>query len=397
MKAIQNLLFFILYITAFFNPLIAQWVQTNNPSAHSIYCFAINKNNFIAGGYNGIFISTNNGQSWGSFSEGITGSRVQALAVSDTNIFASTDDGVFRSSTNSINWIKINNGLKELNVYALAIKDSNLVAGTINGIYLSSNNGESWKFKNGLMDISIYSLIFNGTNLFAGTNGGAFISTDNGINWKSINNGITISAVAGFAFNGSNLLFASGAGIFLSKNNGENWSQISDKSTNVLCFRGNNLFAGTDDGVFLSSNLGLSWIQVNTGLSTNYIYSLIVIDDKIIFAGTDIGIWNRKLDEMITSVESSTISSPTNFCLYQNYPNPFNPTTTIKYSIPQPSYVTIKVYDVLGKEVATIVDENKLAGNYSVYFNASKLVSGIYLYRLKAGNYSQAKKFILMK
>ena len=91
-------------------------------------------------------------------------------------------------------------------------------------------------------------------------------------------------------------------------------------------------------------------------------------------------------------------SIPQNFFLYQNYPNPFNPTTKIRYSIPsnvkgQMSNVSLKVYDVLGREVATLVNEEKQAGVYEVEFNASKLSSGIYFYKLQSGNFNQTKKF----
>ncbi|HSW54416.1 MAG TPA: T9SS type A sorting domain-containing protein [Ignavibacteriaceae bacterium] len=83
--------------------------------------------------------------------------------------------------------------------------------------------------------------------------------------------------------------------------------------------------------------------------------------------------------------------------LQQNYPNPFNPTTTINYSIPKNGLVTIKVYDILGKEVAELVNETKEAGNYSVAFNASSLASGIYFYTLTSGNFTASKKLILLK
>ncbi len=104
------------------------------------------------------------------------------------------------------------------------------------------------------------------------------------------------------------------------------------------------------------------------------------------------------------------INSPTKFSLEQNYPNPFNPSTKIKYAIPTPpsssplamgrnevGFVTLKVFDVLGKEVATLVNEEKSAGSYHVDFNASHLASGIYYYQLRAGDYSETKKMILMK
>ena len=88
---------------------------------------------------------------------------------------------------------------------------------------------------------------------------------------------------------------------------------------------------------------------------------------------------------------------PSTFFLNQNYPNPFNPSTSIQYQIAGISQVTLKVYDVLGNEVATLVNEAKPAGSYEVNFNASKLSSGIYFYKLQAGTFLKTKKMILMK
>jgi hypothetical protein len=88
---------------------------------------------------------------------------------------------------------------------------------------------------------------------------------------------------------------------------------------------------------------------------------------------------------------------PDDFILYQNFPNPFNPNTTIGYKIPERSFVTIKVYDVLGNEVATLVNEEKQAGAYEVKFDGARLTSGIYFYQIKAGNFVETKKMILLK
>ncbi|NJD22613.1 MAG: T9SS type A sorting domain-containing protein [Melioribacter sp.] len=98
----------------------------------------------------------------------------------------------------------------------------------------------------------------------------------------------------------------------------------------------------------------------------------------------------------VTDVEQEE-TLPVDFQLMQNYPNPFNPTTTISFSIPQAEYATLKVYDVIGREVAALVNEFKDAGNYNFNFDASKLSSGIYLYRLQAGNFVDVKRMILMK
>jgi hypothetical protein len=91
------------------------------------------------------------------------------------------------------------------------------------------------------------------------------------------------------------------------------------------------------------------------------------------------------------------VAVPKDFVLSQNYPNPFNPTTVINYQLPFTSRVVVKVYDMLGREVATLVNEVKSAGYYSVDFNASALSSGIYFYRITAGAFTQSKQMMLIK
>ncbi len=99
----------------------------------------------------------------------------------------------------------------------------------------------------------------------------------------------------------------------------------------------------------------------------------------------------------VTGVKQADNNIPQNFLLEQNYPNPFNPSTQISYSIPSTEKVTLKVYDELGKEVSTLVNQEQAAGNYTVDFDASQFASGVYFYRIHAGNIIQMKKMILMK
>jgi hypothetical protein len=91
------------------------------------------------------------------------------------------------------------------------------------------------------------------------------------------------------------------------------------------------------------------------------------------------------------------VQAPNLFTLEQNYPNPFNPSTVISYQLPVNSMVSLKIYDILGNEIATLVNEEKPAGSYEVEFKAATLPSGIYFYQLKAGAYSETKKMILLK
>ena len=102
-------------------------------------------------------------------------------------------------------------------------------------------------------------------------------------------------------------------------------------------------------------------------------------------------------DTTLTGIEEEKAGLISDYKLFQNYPNPFNPTTTIKYQIVKPNFVTIKIYDVLGSEVEILVNQYQNSGRYNVTFDANDLSSGIYIYVLKAGSYLTSKKLILLK
>jgi len=121
----------------------------------------------------------------------------------------------------------------------------------------------------------------------------------------------------------------------------------------------------------------------NLANSRNYYYRLKQLDYNGAFTYSDI-------------VEVN-VAAPVEFALEQNYPNPFNPSTLISYSIPQNSFVTLKVYDIIGNEVVTLVNQTQSAGKYDVRFDASKLSNGVYFYTIKADNFTSTKKMILMK
>lgn len=113
-------------------------------------------------------------------------------------------------------------------------------------------------------------------------------------------------------------------------------------------------------------------------------------DDTVVKAAMD---WINKT----TQIQEDKVEVPNQFRLSQNFPNPFNPTTKISYSLHSQSHVSLKVFDVLGREKVTLVNIEQPTGNYSIEFNASTLTSGIYFYRLKAGSFIQSKKMILLK
>jgi hypothetical protein len=117
--------------------------------------------------------------------------------------------------------------------------------------------------------------------------------------------------------------------------------------------------------------------------------------------GTAVGLYGtilRTNNGGVTFVNEGTLPGvPENYSLSNNFPNPFNPTTRIRYSIPNVSRVLVKIYDVLGNEIETLVDQEKPAGTYELNWNAEGLPSGVYFYQLKAGEFIQTKKMILLK
>ena len=120
-------------------------------------------------------------------------------------------------------------------------------------------------------------------------------------------------------------------------------------------------------------------------------------DDRDGRTGDDI--WANVLNwnDPIGATEKEISSRPKEFHLNQNYPNPFNPSTTIQFDLPKTGQVTLKVFNVLGEELATLVSNRLPAGSYSYEWDASSLASGVYLYRLQAGDYVETRKMVMMK
>jgi hypothetical protein len=118
-----------------------------------------------------------------------------------------------------------------------------------------------------------------------------------------------------------------------------------------------------------------------------------------VISGTDtVAIFRKAIVTYANPVSiSENPASPNSFYLYQNSPNPFNPNTVISYQLPVTIKVLLKVYDILGKEIATLVNEQKTSGSYEVEFKADNLTSGTYFYKLQAGNFIETKKMILLR
>ena len=378
---------------------LADWKLANGPNGKEVRVFAFIDAKVFAGTTDGAYVSTDNGNNWTAFNAGLADPdpmhapiyRINTLAVIDTFIFAGTDlGGVFRSSWSGSTWISCSSGLTNGWVYSLLFKDSFLFAGTNGGGVFRSTD--------------------RGSFLFAATYGGVFRSTDSGTSWSRADSGISRILMTSFAVRGTSIFAGSlGFGIFVSTDNGGSWTArnagLTETDVRALSVSGNNIFAGTSaGGVFLSTNSGTSWTAVNSGLRVPYVYAL-ASSTTHLFAGNLSGVWRRPLSEMITAVEEDLPQSPTGFSLGQNYPNPFNPTTVVRYQVPAPSGVEVPVvnsvrlvvYDVLGREVAMLVNERQGAGVHEVMFDGSGLASGVYAYRLTAGRYVESRKMLLLK
>jgi len=421
------------------------WTEVNSGLTNSdVLSLAVGGTNLFAGTWGGVFLSTNNGTSWTAI--GLTNSDVFSLAVSGTNLFAGTrGGGVFLSTNNGTSWTAVNSGLTNSFVLSLAVSGMNLFAGTSGGVFLSTNNGTSWTAI-GLTNSYVYSLDVSGTNLFAGTSGGVFLSTNNGTSWTAV--GLTNSFVSSLAVSGMNLFAGTSGGVFLSTNNGTSWTEVNSGLTNFdvssLVVSGTNLFAGTwGGGVWRQPLLEMipveliSFIATANGKEVTLVWStatelnnqgfevqrkfgsndFVTIGsvkgngtttspnhysfvDKLI----DVGKYFYRLKQIDfdgTFEYSNEIEVEVRvldkFTLEQNYPNPFNPVTTIGYVLQEKSNAKVTILNSLGEKIAVLVNEEQDKGYHKVEFNGSKLTSGVYFYRLKAGEFISTKKMILLR
>ncbi|MDP2365502.1 MAG: T9SS type A sorting domain-containing protein, partial [Ignavibacteria bacterium] len=148
----------------------------------------------------------------------------------------------------------------------------------------------------------------------------------------------------------------------------------------------------------LAFYLGLNALTTSLLLDSSSVLGK--VSSKFIAYGT--GDYNDKVKILFNkrrgiNLESSTAQIPTKFELYQNYPNPFNPTTTIKFDLPKDGLVKLEIFDILGRKITTLVNEQRTAGSYEQVFDASSLASGVYVYKLQAGDFINSKKMILVK
>ena len=151
----------------------------------------------------------------------------------------------------------------------------------------------------------------------------------------------------------------------------------------------------------MSDDQAINWKNITPGLANTVAEVLGANNDSLYVGPYQGGVWKRSITNILTDVKKDFSEVLNKFSLSQNYPNPFNPSTKISWQSPIGSWQTLKVYDVLGNEVATLVNEYRSAGSYEIEFNPASSIknpaSGIYFYRLQAGDYVETKKMILLK
>ena len=282
-------------------------------------------------------------------------------------------------------------------------------------LYKSINGGNSWT----TVDLPrfIVDLQFHPTDsmIAYGWSGPFFKdiykTTDQGNTWFSILHENSTSQFLALYVGKSQpgiLYAASYDKIYKTTDDGQNWTEIGAGLRSVVgstfviysfAFDGTTpgrFYAGLSAGLFLTENDGETWRRIHD----SYINRVVGDNEKpmhLYFITNAERTLIRMLDTFtVTGVNNPVNIEPRNYALEQNYPNPFNPSTTIRYQIPKDGLVTLKVYDVLGRKVKTLVNSYQSAGEHFVKFDGRGLASGVYFYSLTAGDFSQTKKMILL-
>lgn len=370
----------------------SQWQQVYG--SPYIYCLGAHGTNIFTGTGYGLFVSSNSGANWTQTS---LSSNALSLTASGSILIAGTSNGIYRSTNNGVNWLATN--ITGSVVRCFTVSGNNVFAGHTNGVYISNNNGANWTQTS--LVYEVYALAAGGNNIYAGTYSmGVFVSSNSGANWTqtSLNNRYMRSlAVSG------NYIYAGtyAYGVYISSNNGANWTQsLPGKNIYSLAAYENSVFAGSDSGIHVSNDNGMSWTQKNEGLG-----SYLSIGSQCVFNGylftakeplNGTGIFRRSLTELV-GIEQLSSEVPNSFLLSQNYPNPFNPVTNIEFAIPIAAFVKLMVYDISGREMETLLNQNMTAGTYKADWDASGYSSGVYFYRFEAAGYSDVKKMMLVK
>ncbi|MDP2335268.1 MAG: SdrD B-like domain-containing protein [Bacteroidota bacterium] len=429
--------------------------NTNNGPNDYVLALAVNGADLYVGGkfntvggVSAINIAKWNGYSWSALGSGLVGYSANTLAVFGGELYAggsfNTAGGVSANliaKWDGINWSTLGSGLVGYSANTLAMIGGNLYvggnfwnAGGITANSLAKWDGSNWSaIGTGIgANGEVNALAVMGGNLYAG---GDFSTIDgvsankiakwDGTSWSSLGSGInngTNGRVRALAVIGSTLYasgyFTTAGGLpstsYIAKWDGTSWSScglgiIGNGHVSALNAVGSDLYAGgnfrTAAGGANANDIakwdGTSWSTIGANLNANANALAMVGND--LFVGGDFttagGVNANNIAkyscDVPTSVNEVQLQQPYN--LEQNYPNPFSSASTIGYTIPQTSQVKIIVYDLFGKEIKVLVNEEKAPGHHEIVFERKDFVSGIYFYTLKTAGFTQSKKMILMK
>ena len=432
-KIIMIKTYYLIVVFLFFNEnALSQnfWTRIQSPTDKYLrtLCFLDSLRGWVAGDSGMIFYTDDGGNNWQQQQIGSNYTIMDLFFLNDSvgwgiawdEVFADRFYGTYILKTSDAGQTWLAERYREDAVFLKAIYYLDTLKGFMGGypgnFLRTSDGGINWE--NAIIDSGFFSYFppihFNFFNEFYGIACGGIIDIQ-GVVWRTTNGGESwISHGVGSEpihsihfFDSLNVMgvggdYEYGASTIRSTNAGETWNYqelgIFGAAT-ALSFRTSTeawaplSFAAT---IMVTYNAGLSWTDSAT-VDNSRIYDLVFTDSLTGYAVGEDGVILKYKFQNPVSVTESILNSPEDFILYQNYPNPFNPSTNIKYSIPADGIVTLKVYDVLGKEVSTLVNEYKQAGTFDVVFDGSNLASGVYYYQLTTGELSATKKLMLTK
>ncbi len=403
-----------------------QWQQVHGGSNQFLYKVAnFNSNVIVATGESGLILrSSNGGNNWLQIPSGTNSTLGYLSTKGNTGLAAgSYGEDLIKTNDQGISWYAIDapwygsyhaasiNVLSENTYYVVAVGYYNMNYNYL--VYKSTNGGANWtNISNTFPSVSSVDIHFINEStgfMVAGTS--VRKTTDGGLTWNlvsNVNHPLFGDSSIEFINENTGYLCANTypAGNYTNRflkstNGGLNWSVQNLQSTlsiwNMDFLDANNGMIVADSGItFRTINGGLNWTIENTNYTNPWGLDDIVVTsaNNAITVGSYSVIYKFT---GLTGISQTNNNIPSDFTLSQNYPNPFNPSTSISFSIPAGSKVKLIVFNAAGQQVAELVNENLSAGTYEYQFNAGKLTSGIYFYRLTTDQFTDTKKMILVK
>lgn len=284
-------------------------------------------------------------------------------------------------------------------------ENNGTIVGGTGTIARTTDGGITWNEQVSGTTALLYDVYFTNesSGIVAGSYGTILKTTDGGASWNNLSSG-TSANLYGVSYLDINICTVVGENgtILRTTNGGSTWTQQVSGTETILsdvCFIDPNkgTVVGTSGTILRTEDGGSTWTKQISG-TTNNLYTVFFLNQEIGAVVGSNGTILRTTNGGVTFTEEDlSENAPEDYYLSNNFPNPFNPSTTIHYSIPYPSNVKIKIYDVIGNEIATLVSEEKQAGSYEAVWNADGLPSGVYFYQLRAGEFMQTKKMILLR